>query len=580
MVAIRFPRGRHRTAALRDRAPAAALLWALLTATPVSAIPPLEDKPIVWEEDDRNNIPMPKVREPNLMADGISESAFRPVGRFLDPRRLMRRVGEPFGGDPAPCASNVNSLDEVPNSAWFTNRIGLRPVSPDEAARGPARSDGPDPSGPWTVVKAKTEGVSPGFNIKDAREDTYLIKFDPPCCPGMTSAADVITSRILYACGYNVPEDFVVTFRREDLVLGKDVRITESGGAKRPMTVADLDGILASVGPEPDGRWRAIASRYLSGKPAGPFSWQGKRKDDANDRVSHQNRRELRGLRVIAAWLAHFDTKQHNTLDMYVEQGGRHYLKHHLIDFASSLGAGALGPFPEANFEYALDANASLGRALSLGIHQDAWRRIHRPEGLQEVGFFESKEFDPAEWKPLNPNAAFANLTDRDGYWAAKIVSAFTNAQIEAVVAEGRYRDPAAATWIARELAARRDKVARYWFDRVAPLDYFTLDGTTLRFHDLARERGIDSTGTPRYRSRTATVDASRGGGAWSDWMEAGEPSVDLSGVWPERATGSTSANGRQFLAIETQVWRGNNWSPGVKAFVAQASGRIVALDR
>ena len=46
-------------------------------------------------------------------------------------------------------AANVNALDEVPNSSWFTNRIGLGPLSPAELAAGPAHGrpellDGPD----------------------------------------------------------------------------------------------------------------------------------------------------------------------------------------------------------------------------------------------------------------------------------------------------------------------------------------------------------------------------------------------------------------------------------------------------
>jgi hypothetical protein len=559
---------------------AALLLVSLLGALPAAAAPPLEDRPVIWQEDDRRNIEMPEERDPSLLRDGIDESLFNPLGRLLDPRRLMRRAGTPFGGDPVWAASNVNSLDEVPHSAWFTNRIGLRAMSLEEIARGPARNDGPDMSRPLTVVKAKTEGVTPGFNVKDVRGDTYLLKFDPPCCPDMTSAADVISGRILYACGFNVPADFVVRFRREDLVLGPTVQIAEPGGAKRPMTAADLDEILSRVSPGPDGRWRAVASQYLTGKPVGPFCWRGRRKDDPNDRVNHENRRELRGLRVIAAWIGHFDTKQQNTLDTYVEEGGRHYLRHHLIDFASTLGAGATGPFPESNFEYALDVPASLGRALSLGIHQDAWRRVRRPAGLDAVGFFESKEFDPIEWKPLDPNSAFANLTDRDGYWAAKIVSAFTNPQIEAIVAEGRYRDAAASAWIARTLEARRDKVARYWFDRVAPLDYFSLEGSMLRFHDLASERGLEPAGGARYRTRIASVDASREGAEWTSWSESEEPSFDLSGAWAADATRAAGGKERPFLAVECQVSRGGRLSPPVTVYIAHASRRIIAMER
>ncbi len=34
-------------------------------------------------------------------------------------------------------ALNVNTVDEVPDSSWFTNRIGRRELSLDEIVRGP-----------------------------------------------------------------------------------------------------------------------------------------------------------------------------------------------------------------------------------------------------------------------------------------------------------------------------------------------------------------------------------------------------------------------------------------------------------
>src|SRR6266850_1569321 len=209
MAAIRSPR-------------ASALLAALMTCALAGAAAagsaPLQDAPIVWEMDDRKDAPRPAERDPNLLRDGIEESFIAPIGRFFNPSRLVRKAGVLFGGDHVLPASNLNALDEVPNSSWFTNRIGLQPVTPADAARGPVKGDGPDRSAPWTVVSAKTQGVTPGFNIRDGRGQTYLLKFDPPCCPGMSSAAGVITGRLLHTAGYNVPEDFVVTFRRDDLV--------------------------------------------------------------------------------------------------------------------------------------------------------------------------------------------------------------------------------------------------------------------------------------------------------------------------------------------------------------------------
>src|SRR6516162_8226441 len=33
-------------------------------------------------------------------------------------------------------AGNINTIDEVPDSSWFTNRVGTTPVTPQQLARG------------------------------------------------------------------------------------------------------------------------------------------------------------------------------------------------------------------------------------------------------------------------------------------------------------------------------------------------------------------------------------------------------------------------------------------------------------
>src|SRR5262249_35858147 len=257
----------------------------------------------------------------------------------------------------------------------------------------------------------------------------------------------------------------------------------------------------------PDGRWLAIASRFLDGRPLGPFSDKGRRKDDPNDHLRHEDRRELRGLRMFCAWLNHWDMKEQNSLDMFVQDGDAHYVRHHLIDFASTLGAAAGGGAqPRFGAENTLDVPAIGGRLFALGLHEDGWRRAKRPAGLSEIGYFESRDFHPMEWKALQTNVAFANMNRKDGYWAAKIVSAFTDEQLRAVVAVGRYRDPEAAAYMARVLAERRDIIARYWFDRMAPLDFFTVAQGRISFHDLGAERRVYPGATSRYRVRCAAV--------------------------------------------------------------------------
>ena len=94
---------------------------------------------------------------------------------------------------------------EVPDSSWFTNRP---PLTIQELQKGARVHGGPQP--PFTVVAAKTEGVTPGFRIKDGRGLTYFMKVDPPTNPEMATSADVMGALFLYAAGYNVPENYIL----------------------------------------------------------------------------------------------------------------------------------------------------------------------------------------------------------------------------------------------------------------------------------------------------------------------------------------------------------------------------------
>ena len=92
---------------------------------------------------------------------------------------------------------NVNTLGEVPDSSWFQNRHGAMRMSAEDLARGPNTSGGPSMDQPWIVMGAKTEGVTPGFRIRDLRGDEYFIKFDPPRNAEMATAAEVISTDLL-----------------------------------------------------------------------------------------------------------------------------------------------------------------------------------------------------------------------------------------------------------------------------------------------------------------------------------------------------------------------------------------------
>ena len=52
-------------------------------------------------------------------------------------------------------AMSINTIDEVPDSNWFTNRIiSGRPMTVEEVAKGPDTSTGPAP-GKWTITSGE-----------------------------------------------------------------------------------------------------------------------------------------------------------------------------------------------------------------------------------------------------------------------------------------------------------------------------------------------------------------------------------------------------------------------------------------
>jgi hypothetical protein len=366
-------------------------------------------------------------------------------------------------------------------------------MSLEALARGANAGSGPAMDEPWSVVGAKTEGITPGFKIRDSRGDLYFIKFDPPQNPELATAAEAISTRFFYALGYNVPENYLTSFTRRQLRIDGKTTLSDRTGHQRPMKDADLDALLARVRQSGNGSYRAIASKVLEGVPAGPFRYYGTRPDDPNDIFPHEHRRELRGLRVFAAWLNHDDSRAINSLDMLVEQDGRHYVRHYLIDFGSTLGSGSLGAQkPRAGWEYLWEPAAAMQRMVTFGLWDSKWNRVSYPE-YPSIGNFEATQFLPEEWKPEYPNPAFSNMRDDDAYWAAKIVMAFTDEDIRAIVKTGELSDPRAEEYLIQTLIARRDKIGRHWLGRSTSFDNFSIECGELEFEHLASKFGFAS---------------------------------------------------------------------------------------
>ncbi len=400
-------------------------------------------------------------------------------------RNTFSKPGEPNTKNRHVPAKGINTLGEVPDSAWYANRHYSNPMTPEKLARGPGNENPPSADGPWVVMGGKAEGITPGFFIKDSKGHEYLLKFDPLTNPEMATAADVISSKFFYALGYNVPENDIVYFSRSQLVAGRQAMLTDRFGVLRKMANRDISDVLLNVPRNKDGRYRAVASFYLSGTWLGPFRYYGTRPDDPNDVVPHEQRRDLRGLGVFCAWLDHDDSRAINTVDFLVKEDGIQFIKHYLIDFGSTLGSSSTRPnSPRSGNQYLFDLKASAIQLFSVGLYVPRWARAHFPD-LPSVGRFESKVFDPEKWVPDYRNPAFANRLPDDAFWAAKQVMIFTDDQIRAIVKTGQYSDRAAENWVADCLIARRDKIGKAFFAKVLPLDRFSVKDGHLVFDDL-----------------------------------------------------------------------------------------------
>lgn len=428
----------------------------------------------------------------------VSNAGLRKIGDVYDlfynelgkPGERQPRRGQPI------LARGVNTLGDVPDGEWYVNRHYRHRLSTTELAQGPVGAP-PSRAEKWIVVAAKNEGVTPGFVIADATGRRFVLKFDPVSYPELATAADVISSRFFHAIGYHVPANHIVYFKREDLVLGSDVRFSDPKGRKRSMTRQDLQDVLDRVHKAPDGQYRAVASLYLTGQPIGPRRWHGTRRDDPNDTVPHEHRRDLRGMRVFASWLGHDDSRSINSLDMVVDEGVPH-VRHYLIDFGSTLGSASYGPnSPRSGHVPLFSWKPAAREFLTFGLYVPSWSLAKYPS-YTSVGRFEHARFDPERWVPEYRNPAFENMLPDDAFWAAKQVGAFTDEDIRAIVRTGQLSDAQAEKWIVQCLIHRRDKIVRAYAPKVLPLDNFRVEEGRLQF-DLVGSGILES---PRYAVR------------------------------------------------------------------------------
>ncbi|HVZ72908.1 MAG TPA: hypothetical protein VHJ20_11080 [Polyangia bacterium] len=459
---------------------------------------PLRDP--LWLDPDVHPMAAPPTKTLTThYADPFDLMAFRPLSRALS---------VPVDGE----SIDVNSLDEVPNSSWFENRIGQHPMTAAEIARGACGNAASlDPAaGPWKVVSGKVDGANPGLVIKAPDGQKYLVKLDGLLDTERGTTADVIGSKIYYAAGYHVPCNEIVYFPESVVTVDANAKRKDEHGQDVRLTRADVDLILSGGWRRPD-RWiRGMASRYITGAPLGPFRYEGLRADDPNDVVPHEKRRELRASMLFAAWIHHWDAIANNTLDMFVDRPGGKHVVHYILDWGDSLGA--LWP------KERLDQRVGLGRSgyfdfdfvltdlVTLGLVPRPWYHVSPPPMPETFGYYGTESFVPSKWRPTYANPAFSQMTVRDGLWAARIIARFSDDDVAAIVRSAHMEDASAEAFLTKTLIARRDAILREYLGAHTPLDGFTLERASagapqsLCFDDLAIATKVSDPATTMYR--------------------------------------------------------------------------------
>jgi hypothetical protein len=449
------------------------------------------DDPI-WREPQTQDVKNAVRYEPDLAYQTIENLFWRPGDKVLGQR-----------------AKDINTVDEVPDGPYFVNRAGRQPLTPAMVARAANTSDGPAP-GRWTVVSAKSDGITPGFTIRDTANQLWFIKFDPPGWRGMATGSEIVAAKLFWAVGYHTAEYHIGSLVPSNLVIGKDTRITPPGETARLMNQGDIAWLLSRADRDPDGSYRVILSKAAPGRPVGRIKFHGTRADDPNDVVPHEHRRELRGYFVFAAWLNHVDAKGINSLSSLITENGRSFIRHYLLDFGSALGSAAIGPREGwEGYEALVEEPGAIGRrVLSFGFDIPVWRTQDYFES-PSIGRLplDHAKWNPENWWPHITNAAFRHMRPDDTFWAASKLAAITDDMIKAAVAEGKFGDAKSETFLAKAISDRRLRILQTFIPKVNPIvdPALSSDGR-LSFRNLAADLAVADR-APAYRALWYTFD-------------------------------------------------------------------------
>ena len=336
---------------------------------------------------------------------------FYPVRDWFDLRYQWGRIT----GNHLP-ARNLTETGDVADSSFYTNRA-IGGIDPSIIARGP--NLGPEPAGPYRIIKLKTSGGSSGFIGEDANGYKYLIKMDDSAYPELGSTAEIIASRIYWALGYFVPETYLIT--------------------------------VGGTGDERFESKRAIASRFVTGDILGSYKYDWLR-----------DRREFRALKLSAMWLNDVDRSDNNNLAAASDD----FIRFYILDFNGALGSWQGRPKDSwQGYRYRWDVEKQLLLIVTLGIGRFCEAKPYPAIESNSLGYLRL-EFDPQRWCGEKPNMAFDRMTDEDAAWMAGKIALFSSEQLQVIITQAKLSNPNDAQILLETLLARREVILERYLKR------------------------------------------------------------------------------------------------------------------
>lgn len=430
------------------------------------------DAPPVTEIADDEPIDMPRPLEVN----DVVEFSDLFVGRPLV--EAMRTTRRPPPGD-------INAQDEVPRSRWFS------PLDVEEGSFEMAYAEGGAPVPPFRVLLERAPSGKGGIPVIDGLGRRFELRRDPADRQEVRTAAAAISARVVRALGYFAPEVYVTDAAEGDFSIApgethplgivSGTEPTDVELARKALSKSLVEW-LESAPPSSKGAFRFSATRWPPGADVGRTPVAGTRSDDPNDRVPHENRRTLRALKVVGAWLGMTQFTPHDLRDVYTGAPGEGHLQHYVVGMDKSLGTEAIiGKRPEQKNEMLL--LATLGFAPDPNIPPTQ----RRYQALGAIG----EEVDPAQYGPALPFPPMDATDGADAFWIAKRIEAVSEELILHAVRAGKVSNGTARKLLFELILARQRRIVEWGYAQATPCDVEGADERGIVLIDRAVAAGF-----------------------------------------------------------------------------------------